>query len=295
MAKRKDKSLPGTVRPMTPGQTRDLGSALLQALPTDFSFEEAQKLVGRKSDINKQVGSVLKSMVASPATREGKKKLIPATHPDSLLRLRDLWIECWKVVGGRDDLPDSDLVLPAYQTSFDWPVIKPRDLTAQQAYDLTDGAKLFPCWKYWDTLDVLEVKEAYLQPIAEAPVILIRSSVEADTRVSYDQAITRRLLFIGISQRILLELFGAWLNRDHTSEAQALQIPDHLDVVGWTRTSFLAPDGYVASAYWGPESGEFGVGWSDRDDARPRGGIRQAVCPDDPRQNAVGLAVGRVS
>ena len=203
----------------------------------------------------------------------------PLAYPDSVLRLRDFWAECWRVVGGQD-LAETNLILPTtYQTDFDWPIIKPPGLTAQQVYDLTEEAQLFSCWKYWDTLDVLEVKEKYLRSIARASVVLIRPNNEPDIRLSYYQAIEKRLLFISLDQRILLELFGAWLNRDHRSEAQTLQIPEHLDVSGWTRTSSVDLDGVIASADWhAGYGGEFRVDWSVRDYVDPSGGIRQAVC-----------------
>ena len=200
----------------------------------------------------------------------------PFAYPDTVLRLRDFWAECWRVVGGQD-LAGASLTLPTYQTGFDWPIIKPPGLTTQQVYDLTEEAQLFSCWKYWDTLDVLEVKEEYLRSIARASVVLIRPSNEPDIRMSYYQAIEKRLLFISLDQRILLELFGAWLNRDHRPEAQVLQIPEHLDVSGWTRTSSLDSDGNVANAYWSAVYGNFRVDWSNRGSAYPGAGIRQAV------------------
>lgn len=199
-------------------------------------------------------------------------------YPDITLRLVDYWDEFWRTVLGRQ-LTDADLVLPAsYRVGFSLPVIKPPDVTTQQAYDLTVGTELFSCWKFWDDLGVLKVEEEYLRAVDQATVVLIRPGVEPDTRVSYDQAVEQRLTFLGLGHRIILEPFGFWLNQAHSNEAEELGIPEHLDVVGWTRTPSLGPGGRVAYASWFDAGGMFWVVWSDRGGANPVGGVRQAVC-----------------
>src|SRR3989338_1482929 len=200
----------------------------------------------------------------------------PPPPPDPVLRLRDLWIKFWRVVGGRD-LTDREIVLPPYQAGYDLPIIRPSGVTAQQAYDLIVNTKFFACWEYLNDLNILQVMEQYLRPIDEAAVVLIRPSVEPDTRLPYNNAVAQRLRFLGLTHRILLEPFGFWLNREHSTVAQEFGIQSHFDIIGWTRTSSLDPGGRVAIASWYPADGKFRVDWSDCGNAGPGGGIRLAV------------------
>ncbi len=201
---------------------------------------------------------------------------VPVAHPDSLLHLCDLWITFWQEVGGRA-LVDTDLGLPKYRPGFIWPIVTPRDLGAQALYGLMISTKFFPCLMKWPDIAVLEVKEDYLKVVDQAPVVLIQSSVEPDTRLSYNQAVAGGLHFISLRQRIILELFGFWLNKFHRSLAMTNGIPTHLDREGRTYTSTLGPEGGVVNAYWDGANGGFVVNWSRRDKDDSDGGVRQAV------------------
>ncbi len=194
---------------------------------------------------------------------------------DHLKRQLDLWGEFFKQVAGLDITGEKSLALPPYQTGFDWLVVRPKGLTAQTAFDLIGNH--FPHWKYWRDLGALTVVENYLKPVDESVVILTLATIEAPNKLSYNQAVEQRLVFLSLTHRITMELFGWWLNRYHSQVAQELGIPEHLDPRGWTRTSSLDPGGGVASAYWDPARGGFGVGWSCRLYAYPPGGVRLAV------------------
>ncbi|MBI2100455.1 MAG: hypothetical protein HYT47_00305 [Candidatus Vogelbacteria bacterium] len=256
------KNLPGSIPSRTLGVLGDIFGKTAKGV---FTHDELALFAKRRNPFPDAIKHL--------SRRRNEKKI---SHPDFLLRLLDLWVEFWKIVGGRV-LAAADLVPPLYRPGFDWPVVTPRDLTPQGLYDLTVSTKFFSCWKYWNDLDELKVVETYLRPIDEVPVVLIQPSVEPDTRLSYNQALASGLLFLSIRHRISLEPFGFWLNRDHRAEAQTFQIPEHLDPIGWTRTSSLDPGGLVAYAHWYAVDGKFGVNWSSRDDADPRGGVRLAV------------------
>ncbi len=209
--------------------------------------------------------------------QQRKKKLI--TPSMITLHLFDRAIEFWRVVGGLI-LSNAKFALPTLrsgQEDFILPLIKPLGLTNESLYAL--DAKLFPSWKSWDNLNLLEVKEPYLQVVDQAPVILVKQVVEAsdDLQMSYNQAVAEKKIFISIGQCLIMEAFGFWLNKDHPSEAKQFGIPRHFDPKGWTRTASLAPDGGVADGGWREANGRFGVSWSARADAGPCGGIRQAV------------------
>ncbi|MEK7584899.1 MAG: hypothetical protein AAB455_00030 [Patescibacteria group bacterium] len=238
-----------------------------QVVDGELTGEQVQAILGRRNPFI-----------------QNTKKLSP---PDIILRLRDRWAEFWQVVGGRT-LTDADLVLPALRSgleastleAFTLPVVTPRDLKAEQLYQLTVDTNFFPCWKNWDNLDVLEVKESYLQVVDQAPVILVKPVVEAsaDLCLSYNQAIADKKIFISIRHRITMEPFGFWLNKDHPREAKQFGIPQHFDPKGWTRTASLAPVGRVANGSWHEAHGKFRVNWSAHGNADPHGGLRQAVC-----------------
>lgn len=188
--------------------------------------------------------------------------------------LLHLFAEFWQVVGGRT-LAEDDTIVPPYQSGHDWPVLRPAVITNQWVFEMAKTLG-HTCWSKWSDLNVLEVKEPYLQAIDRRPLVFIRLSVEPDTRLSYNQAVEKQIPFISIGQRIALTAFFWWVHRDHQDLAVKLNLPLHLDSIGYTRTSSLAPDGDVAGAYWRGDARRFRVHWRYRGDTDPDGGIREA-------------------
>ena len=207
-------------------------------------------------------------------SRQGERG-VPLKYPDTTLRLRDFWIEFWKTVGGRD-LVDDDLNLPKYTLGYNWPIVLPSSVTNEQIFTLHSGPK----WTYRNDLDSFAVREDHLKLVDRSPVVLIRSSIEpdSDSRWSYNHAVTHKEIgFISIGQRIDIDAFFTWMHQDHKVEAGELGLCEHLDVVGYTKTSSLDPDGSVAVARWAPTFGEFRVSWSLRGYSDSGGGVRRAV------------------
>jgi len=45
--------------PITAGQMKDLGSAMIEAIPTDLPSDTAQRWIGRKKDLGSRIRAIL--------------------------------------------------------------------------------------------------------------------------------------------------------------------------------------------------------------------------------------------
>lgn len=199
----------------------------------------------------------------------------PAKYPEVTNTLIYYWIEFWKVVGGRD-LTDAELILPAYQPGFDWPIVAPPQVGNQAIFELIK--RFSPTYSYWADLDRLKVEEEYLKAVDSSPIVLVKPSVETDLKLSYNDAVTLGIPFISLRQYLALVAFLGWLFKNQLKTVQKFKLPKHLDVAGWTCVASLAPGGLIALGNWSEALGKFRVHWSPRGLADLLGGFRQAVC-----------------
>ncbi len=175
--------------------------------------------------------------------------IVPILPSDYLKNFHGCFIRFWEEQG--KSLTNGDVEFPTCTLSrYNWSIISPCGVTNQDSFDLHLGPKS----KNWDDLNVLKVNEEYLKPVDKSLVVLIRPNIEPDPdgRLSYNQAVANQIPFISIGQRIRLDAFIVWMHKYNKVKAMELRLREHLDVIGWTRTCSLDPDGRVAYACWDP-------------------------------------------
>ncbi len=234
------------VRMVTPGQMKDIISAVVQAIPTNLSFEEAERLIGKKKKLGVEIKKIFISAPTTPYA---------ALIADWEQFYRDLGINC--------DL--SGVAIPNDPGGFGRVIIMIKGVTPQGAYDLC--AKNFPCWKWTDeNLDriVRSNRTAKKGPYA----IRLRDRVEADEELknlSANDLKRQGVAGITLEEREIYEL------------KFFKETGKHLDVMNWTLCAgSRGDDGDVPNVDW--RGGQMSVRWCGP--GVPRDGLRSraAVC-----------------
>ncbi|MDD2753587.1 MAG: hypothetical protein PHT44_03190 [Candidatus Portnoybacteria bacterium] len=229
---------------MTPGQMKDIISALVQGVPTGMTFETAESWVGNKGKLTAQV-----------------RKIFSAANP--YLDLLADWQAFYRDVFGIE-ADFTDLVIPAKRAGFDRLLILIPGMTAQRLYDKC--AQLFPSWKYTDEdLDKIVTSDRSAKNGAYA--VWVRDRVEADEELknlSANDLKQKNIPGITLEERLVYE------------PKFFKETGKHLDIINWTLcTGSRYGDGHVPSADWGGAG--FGVGWNGPGDASDNLRSRQAV------------------
>ena len=146
-----------TVRMATPGQIKDVISAVVEGVPVNIlTYEMAQYLIGRKKWLGAEV-----------------KKIFLTNSPYAALLVD--WQAFYLGFGIDCDL--SGVRIPDDPGGFGRVIITAQGITPQSAYDLC--VKNFPCWKFTDrNLDEIVASERTAKDGAYA--IRVRDRVEAD-------------------------------------------------------------------------------------------------------------------
>ena len=191
-----------TVRMATPGQIKDVISAVVESVPVNnLTYETAQYFIGRKKWLGTEV-----------------KKIFSVVNPYADL-LAD-WQEFYRGLGLDCDL--SDVVIPDDPGGFGRVIIMAKGITPQSAYDFC--VKNFPCWKYTDkSLDEIVTSERTIQNGAYA--IRIRDRVEADEELknrSANDLKQQGIVGITLEEREIFEL------------KFFKETGKHLDINNWT-------------------------------------------------------------
>ncbi len=233
-----------TVRAMTPGQMKDIISAMVQGVPTNMIFEVAESWVGNKGKLTAQV-----------------RKIFSATNPYAEL-LADWQVFYRDVFGIEADF--SNLTIPTKQAGFDRLLVLAQGMTPQRLYDKCK--ELFPSWKYTDDdLDKIVTSDRTAKDGAYA--IWIRDRVEADEELknlSANQLKQQNISGITLEEREIYEL------------KFFKETGKHLDIQNWTLCSGSRyGGGYVPYANWC--SGKFKVYWNGPSRADGLLRSRQAV------------------
>lgn len=172
---------------MTPGQMKDIISALVQGVPTNMTFKTAEGWVGNKGKLTTQV-----------------RKIFSATNLYAEL-LAD-WQAFYHDFGFGLDCDLSEVSIPDDPGGFSRVIIMVQGITPQSAYDLC--VKNFPCWKYTDkNLD--EIVESERTARDGAYAIRIRDRVEADEELkncSANQLKIQNISGIILEERLIYEL-----------------------------------------------------------------------------------------
>jgi hypothetical protein len=222
----------GTVqKPMTLGQQKELTSALVEAIPTNLSFDQATYWIGKKT----KLGSELRKLLV------GSK--------DTVSEELQIWIYLYRECFGLE-LDLSIFQIPEYQENT-WIVPVHVLLTEQIIYDACK--KRFNCDKSVDLTKITDVHRK------GTTVRRFKANVEADEE--YKNKSANNLQKEGLEQssitlkeRMLLEL---WYFKTTGK---------HLDLNNWTLCNGSRDaGGYVPDAHWGGGSRKFYVFWHDVD------------------------------
>ena len=196
----------GTAQPrgMTPGQMKDVSTALVQAVPTDLTFDQAQAFVGRK----KQMPALL------------RKLMLPDNDPNRQL---DMWLDMyWLIFRIEPDV--FKLALPASRPGFNWLVPCFPEIPTNLVWQAhQDRYSCYSCVGNDPESAVPENDRSYVKgPYG----IWVRDRIEADEKLkdlSANVLRDRRVAGITLDERLRLELFY-WVR----SRGQ------HLDIENWT-------------------------------------------------------------
>lgn len=179
-------------RRATQGQIVDVVTTLGQACPSEFTFEEAEYIIGHKGPF-------------FAAIRKAIAEFCPPRTFD-LPQLKFNWELFYKAQFGID-YNFSSLEIPKQEEGFDLLLIIAKGLTAQRVYEVCE--KNFPCTDYTDHgLDDGVIKNERSADKG-AYAIWVRDCVEADLRLkklSADELTEAELKTETLTERLLHEL-----------------------------------------------------------------------------------------
>ncbi len=222
--------------------TGEIALAVAKAKP---SFAHMQQLLGSKAATRRALTAALKSLEI-------------ASGPDPRLVYSQ---QLWAKLGLPLDIL-GDLTMPEIPDGWAGVAIIP-PFSREALFALC--VKHFPSWKYYNNLDdIAEEQDRPKRPY----VIGHRGGIEPDIEhrnKGYDTSVKEGLIFLTQKERICIELL------------HFVATGDHLDKVGVTVTSSLAPDGHAFVAYWYLDGRRFHVHGCHRRAAGSAYGPRQAV------------------
>jgi len=208
-----------TVQMVTPGQMKDIISAVVQAIPTNMSFDTAQYWIGKKTNLGDEIRNIF-------------SKLNP------LAGFITEWQNFYRnVFGIKADF--TNLRIPEKSQGFDRLIIMAQGITPQRIYDKC--AELFPVWKWTDeNLDKIVTSDRLAKNDAYA--VWVRDRVEADEELknlSANDLKRQNIVGITLEERLVYEL-------KYFKEAGK-----HLDINNVTLCSGSHySDGYVPIVHW---------------------------------------------
>jgi hypothetical protein len=181
-----------TVRMMTAGQMKDLASAIVQTIPSDLSFYEAECFIGNKSLFIGEIRKIFSKLRSD--------------HPAANQCLE--WKSFYRnVFGIRVDF--SKLDIPEKLEGFDRLLIITEGMTPQRLFNKC--VELFPSWKWTDSdLDkIVNSDRAAENDVHGAYAVWVRDRVEADEELknlSANQLKERGVSGITLEERLIYEL-----------------------------------------------------------------------------------------
>lgn len=222
-----------TVRSMTLGQMRDLISAIIQALPTSLSFEQAGILNKRKGELARKIKKLINDMLG--------------INIDFSAYLED-WQNFYFETGLSSTPVDfSGITIPEKREGFDRLIIVLEGMTPNMV--MAKLKKLMPTWQYYSDLDGAVTHNDRVADHSYA--IWVRNRVEADEEHKNKSAnvlAEEKVSGITLLERMILEL------------KYFKETGEHLDLINVTLcTGSRYADGGVLLADW--RDGKFRVGF----------------------------------
>lgn len=223
-----------SVRPMTDGQRKDINTTLMQGMPAEISFEDAENILKNKGALVKDVRHAIECYMPSA--------------------LGSQQIQAWhKFYADHGASPDfSGLVIPTRQPAgFDRLLVVSKGMTPQGGYDLC--GRLFKVWKWTGkSLDeVVDWQNDQRVPLGAAYAVWVRDRIEADEElkdISANDIKNRGILAETLIERELHEAIFFYEKKKH------------LDINNPTLcTGSRCRDGDVPSVGWSSCFSELGV------------------------------------
>jgi len=224
---------------ITPGQVKDLSSALVQAIPTDLPSVTAQDWVGRKGNLIWKTEMILRGC-----------DIIP---PDIN------WPLTYEKLGmGRElAVAEKKLVLPQFVNPTLWYARMVCGVTSNRVIAAYREFKV-NAYTYRDDLDA-DVTQNDRDPSKGSYIVGFRRTIEADEEFadkSANQLVEVNHRGITLCERLVLG-FGFFVTTGM-----------HLDTRTWTLCAGSRDrDGYVPGVFWGSDSRGVYVSWFDSGDA----------------------------
>ena len=231
---------------ITPGQVKQFGIRLMEAVPTDMLFDRADHLL-------KSSGGVAKLL---------HKALLPDNDPNRLL---DAWLDMyWLIFQIEPDI--SKLKIPALKKNFNWLIPCFPEIPTNLVWEA--HKERYPCYSYaGDDLEKAVSKDD--RTYKKGPYgIWVRDRVEADEEfkdLSANVLRKRSVLGITLDERLRLELFY-WVR----SRGQHLDTKN-ITLCAGSRHSL----GRVPHVYW--DDGRLRVRWYFPVNANPHLRSREVV------------------
>jgi hypothetical protein len=234
-----------TVRVIEGGQIKDLCATVVQAIPTEISFEVAEDVLGRKAEFIAHVRSFFPSQA------------------DLNDPLKD-WERFYKKAFGLTvDL--SGVKIPAKKAGFDRLIVIVPGITLNQVYDVS--AKHYPCWRYSDDLNTTIPKHDRDPNKIGAYAIWIRGDEEPDENLlnlSANDLAKKGTQTTTILEQKIFELKYFFETKKHLDKK-------NITLCAGSRDS----DGHVPFSYW--NDGKSRWSWCSTDSRYERLGGREVV------------------
>ena len=187
------------------GQIKDIFSVLIQAIPSTLTSEAAQKIIGQKGRLIKELRRVFQEITGATGFEE------------LLAEWRRFY---WEVLGTTVDF--SDLVFPEKQEGFDWLIVMSKVWTANELF--AKCKERFGAYRHIEDLDTIKS----VRKTDRTYAIWLRDREEADEEnknKSAKDCEKEGINGITLPERLLLELWYHW------------KTGKHLDVNNWTLCS----------------------------------------------------------
>lgn len=231
--RQKETDMSTAPKTITAGQTKDLASALLQAIPSDLSADVAQKWIGKKGELQSRITRILLS------EDNGKTSTLN-------------WLKAYEMLGMTSEYHSKIATLAISEQEGLWTVPVLKGVTCNKVVVALQKAGC-KTWLYRDNLDE-EVTQNDRDSNRDGNyAVAFQSNIEADEEnknKSADQLQKSGHKGITLLERLLLEL------------ACFLTTGKHLDVKNVTLcTGSRSSDGGAPDVRWGSDRRKVYVRW----------------------------------
>ncbi len=219
-------------REATPGQYKDIIGTVIQAVPTDLMFVDADGIIGDKTPFQDAIRAVFANYTTSSFVER------------AIVEWQNFYRDQYHM-----ECDFSQVRIPERPKGFNRLIFVAQGITAQRVYDRL--SELFTCWKYWDDSLDSAVPTNERDPKNGSYAIWVRDVVEADEQHKNKSAKDIQ------GEKLATETLLERLLHEHKFH---LETGGHLDVKYITLcTASRNSGGYVPGVHW--DGGGSRVDW----------------------------------